>query len=168
MTPQLVAQHKRDYLMSTHTPNPATDTHREVAARSIKPRYYNNIHAEAHNQPKGIIMGYLEYPTDFPMTELTLIGESLLNKELDKAALAHAAWTCSGYALGQTFGSPTVSDHPLMKVTPPKSKEEAHTLVKECAANKVMPSWIIPLIFQVLQTVLQNVIPAPAPAPSKP
>lgn len=132
--------------MSTKTPNPVTDTKGDAAARKAKD-FHNPIHSSLKNDPLG--GAYVRYPDGFPTQEMMLLGESLINKEIDKARLGHAAWACAGYALSVSLGDP---DEPPI----PESAEETHKLICSFAKAGTMPSWLVPLILQVLQQVLTN------------
>lgn len=101
------------------------------------------------------------FPTEFPAEELGVLASSLLQGHgTSHAELAHAAWVISGYAIGQGFSNPDANkEHPLMAQRDcPTTPEATHALLGEVIHNKVMPPWIAPLILNVLETVLKNLL----------
>ena len=152
--------------MSTLTFNPATDPPgNQPAARPVNP---------IHNSTEAPLGGARDedyclrragsnpiYPNAFPVDQLMLVGQSLINKEIDKKQLAYAAWTVSGYILGTYVGTQSVDDsltrHQLRTSVEPETPEDKHKLLTACATNKAIPQWVTPLVIQVLETVLTNV-----------
>ncbi len=140
MTPYMVAQHKKAYFLMTASAN------------------------------------YITYPAVFPVDELTVLGESFIagTKPTDPAKLGHAAWVVTGFIMAKTLGEPAIpagaegpgdcgpADHPLMTCPCPITPTDIHEKITAAADAKILPPWLLPLLLQILQTLLGSLIPKPA------
>ena len=116
-------------------------------------------------------MSSINYPADFPFSELTYVVSTLKSgtAKSNLANLAHAMWIIQGYGLLQALGQPSVTSQAVVPVgqLPPSGDEQIQKLEEllssmdpnnVAAQGLINIDWstILPIIVQLLIKVLSQ------------
>lgn len=105
--------------------------------------------------------------TAFPSKELETIACSLEGSSSDEVALKQAAMRVVSYCNNMPSDQ-KMKHHFLSSIPRPEDKAVAAAHVRECAQAHVIPGWLLPVLAQVLQAIIENLLkgstPVPAPA----
>lgn len=120
------------------------------------------------------------YPTEFPTAAVTDLIGFLRTHQGDKAKLLDDAYQLEGWALGLFRRQQAAAEPPALKAAPgPRhadhedyaralegltAQHEQHRRAGGPAGFN-LPPWLLPLVIQIVQDILQHKPPAAAPAP---